>query len=204
MKGVTERQLELLEYIRSYVEENRYAPSYRNIMAHLGLKSTATIHKHIQALKRKGLLSNEKSCGRSLALTESTPTSQAPFELPHVGFVSKRGQIEMLAEPASRACPPDLVQDASISYLLTVKDDAFVDEAILSSDMLIVEARSDADNGELVIATLSTGDIIIRKIYWQDSHVRLESRRPASQPLALLASNLTIHGVVKGLLRAMN
>ncbi|MDF2549409.1 MAG: lexA [Chlamydiales bacterium] len=209
MKGMTKRQREILFFIETYIEEHQSSPSYREIAEHFSIQSVSSVHKHIKALKRKGMLTLEEHCARSLYPIEQKEDSPPPraesvpeglMEIPFVGTLSKGQLIETFFEPKAAKLPSFCVQDASLSYLLQLKDDSFASESLFQNDFIVVEAREEAEPGELVIALINKQEAIVRKYYPEGTYVRLEK---AKSEEALLAhyEDVTIKGVVISLFR---
>ena len=103
MKGVTKRQQEVLSYIQKYIQSHRHSPSYREIMEYFGMSSPASIHKHVAALQRKGLINLEKGCSRSITVLcpQADPGDVTPkedlvsVELSFIGTISAGHPIDM-------------------------------------------------------------------------------------------------------------
>ncbi len=202
MKGLTPKQHEILQYIQNYIEQNQYSPSYREIMDHFSLASPGSIYKYIRTLKRKGALSAEKKCSRSLSLTE--PRKQAEvkseIELPLIGNVAAGYPIELFVKSQMLAIPLSMVHNPENTYLLRTQGDSFQDVFIQDGDLILVEARQEVQAGETILGLINQHDSIIKKYYPDGQHIRLESI--SQPPLTLHSEHIFIQGVLVGLLRA--
>lgn len=203
MKGVTPRQSDILSFIRTFSESNRYAPSFREIQTHFGFKSLGSVHKHIEVLKRKGLLEGQKHAGRSLALVGASHPQAAPtgIELPFIGVISAGYPIEMFAQNRMYSVPESLVHSPDKTYLLQVKGDSLQEELMADGDMLIVEARQVAHPGEMVVGLINQHDTIIKRFYPEGAYIRLVASNPHLRPMLINPEDIQIQAVVIGLLR---
>ncbi|MCB1136615.1 MAG: transcriptional repressor LexA, partial [Chlamydiia bacterium] len=165
MKGLTERQREVLTYIENFIAQHHYSPSYNEIKKHFSFSSLGSVYKHIQVLKRKGHLNLETHCSRSLALTKD----QKPLDngdgtkLPFIGQISMGTPIETFLKWQDVAVPPHMLRDASNSYIIQVRGDDMLSEHLLDGDLLIVEASDEAQAGDTVLALLHDEESMIRR-----------------------------------------
>ncbi|MDB2613783.1 hypothetical protein N9Y92_01325 [Chlamydiales bacterium] len=202
MKGLTKRQAEVLAYIEHYIDEYNYSPSYREIAKHFEIKSLGAIYKLIQALTKKGVLQQNRYSARSiLPNKKQTTKNEAEVELPFIGYLSAIDGIEMLSQTQIISLPKFLIQDLEKSYLLRIKGEGFQEELLSSGDLIIVEARSNAEVGETIIAEIPSHQMLIRKYFPEESHTQLYSLSLTQRPLTLLQDECIIHGIITGSLR---
>ena len=207
MKGLTKRQREILDFVEEYIEGHHYSPSYREIMKHFGFSSLGSIYKHIHALKRKGFLASEKQCSRSIAPTQiatapESPASENEFELPLMGEISSGAPIETFPQMKSVAVPRQLVKDPYCTYALQVKGDSMQEQLVSHGDLILFEAREDADPGETIIGSVVEGETFMRRYHPEGQYVRLEGSSQEATPLIIHEDELSIQGVIIGLIRA--
>lgn len=203
MKALTPRQQQVLSYIQEYIQERGFSPSYREVRDYFGFSSLFSVQKHIAALQEKGALQMEQHRARSMSLPEAQqPAGKGgEIELPFIGFISLNQPIETFAKSQVIGVPTFLVNDLSRTYVLRVKGDGYLEEQIAQGDLLIVEARTDPDPGDTIIATLQAGDTLIKRYYPEEKYIRLIGNSPNNRPLLVQDVDLTIQGVVTGLLR---
>lgn len=203
MKGLTSRQRDILLFIQQFIDTHRYSPSYREIMHHFGFTSPGSVYKHIQTLQRKGLLTAEKQCSRSLMPATSTVTSNFKQEigLPLIGHIMAGYPIEMFIQSQTIAIPASLVHNPDNTYVLQVQGDSFHEELIQDGDFLLVEARPNVQAGETIIGLINQHDTIIKRYFPEGHYIRLESTHPHQQPLTLRHEHLSIQGILTGLIR---
>lgn len=205
---ITKKQHAILSFIESFVAEKGYSPSYREIMARFSLNSPGSIYKYIQTLKKKNLLSVERGCGKSLRPTKAEPdrpaeTAPAPVvELPFIGHVEAGRPIEIFPKNQTVVVPKFLVQHPDSTYVLRVRGNSLVEEHLEDGDLLLVEARSEAQAGETVLALINKHDTVILLYHPEGPKVRLTGKNPQHHPIILRHENIQIQGVLVSLLRA--
>ncbi len=198
---LTKRQRQIADFLTSYTEEHRCAPSIREIAEHLGLSSPATVHRHLQHLRDKGVIQHHARRRRGLLLT---PRSEGGLiELPLVGVVSGGYPLELFAHSQKFSVAHSLVPDVDHCYLLQAQGDTMHDVLIADGDLLVVHARRWADEGEMVLGILETGEVTIKKFFWEKGQIRLEGATPSTSQIVIDADTLTIHGVVVALVRSL-
>ena len=201
--GLTQRQREIFEFLQNFISTHGYSPSYREIMAHFNFSSSATVHKHISILKRKGFINIEKKSSRSISVPvmDSSDNNQSSVELPFMGHLSEGMPIETFSHYKTISIPRSLVHNLDQSYVLQIRGDSLMEEHMANGDLIIVEARQEANSGETIIATVGSLETLIKHYYPQGDYVKLECSNPSYQPLIVRNEALVIQGVVSGLLR---
>lgn len=202
----TQRQKEILDYITRFLERHGYEPSYAQIARHFGVKSRATIAKHIAALERRGLLTRQHEDG-SFALTVKVDDADGLCEVKLLGRVAAGAPLEVVEYQETVPVPrfllgrvrPDRV------YALRVKGDSMIDEHICDGDIALIENRTDAIDGEIVVALLvEENQATLKRLYRRGVNVELHPANSQLQPLTLPASQVTVQGIFRGLLRPTN
>jgi repressor LexA len=202
MKGLTQRQREVLNYIQEFIHLNRYAPSYREIQEHFAFSSLGSVHKHLTVLKRKGALTMEKQCSRSIALTQPNANrNHVEIELPFIGYIAGGSSIELFPQSQTLMVPESLVQAPDKTYLLRARGDSLQEELIADGDLLLIEGRQEAQAGETIVAHINQNEIIIKKFYPEGDYARLIGYNAHHQPIILRMEDILIQGIVVGLLR---
>ena len=197
---LTRRQKEILDYLGGYIGEHGYAPTIEEIGHHFGLSSLATVHKHLTNLQEKGLI--KRAWNRSRAL-ELVPTEVAvrAVELPLLGRVAAGTPIEAVSSTETIFVPEDMVGKKS-TYVLQVKGDSMIEEQIRDGDYVIVEDRTAARDGEMVIALLEGENVTLKKLYREGGgKIRLQPANSRMKPIFVDQDQVRIQGVVIGVLR---
>jgi repressor LexA len=202
MKGVTKRQREIVNFIKEFIQSKQYSPSYREIMSHFGFSSLGSVYKHMVVLKRRGMLTAEKSVKRSIVLSPEGPsiTQRIEIELPLIGNISAGSPIETFPKSQMIAVPEYMVQAPENTYVLRAKDDTLSEEMIAEGDFIIVESRREAQPGDMIIGLINRHDTIVKRYYPEGQYVRLTGFN-AHQPIIIREKDITVQAVVMGLLR---
>ena len=199
MQPLTKRQREILDYLREFIERNGYAPSLEEIGRRFNLSSLATVHKHLTNLQEKGFIKRAWNRSRSLEIVPSRGGRRA-IDLPLLGNVSAGAPIEAVISTETVAVPEDLVGRGD-TYVLRVRGNSMIDEQIRDGDLVIVEDRRTADNGEMVIALLHGLDVTLKRFYRDNGRVKLQPANESLKPLIVDASQVQIQGVVVAVMR---
>ena len=152
MQPLTKRQREILDFLNEFIEKHGYAPSLEEVGRRFGLSSLATVHKHLTNLQDKGFIKRAWNRSRSVELVPTRVGARA-LDLPLLGNVAAGAPIEAVVSSETVAVPEDLVGSRD-TYALRVRGDSMIDEQIRDGDVVIVEDRKSAENGEMVIALL--------------------------------------------------
>lgn len=195
MHPLTKRQKEVFDYLSSYIDNNGYAPSYREIADNFGFSSVASVTDHIQALKDKGALENEFNAARSIQLTPQF--EDETFDVPLLGAIAAGFPIEAIRTRETLSIPRDMV--GPNTFALKVHGDSMIDEGILDGDYVVVEKITNPRNGDVVVALIDNNNVTLKKFYREKNRIRLQ---PANAKYgAIYAVNPTIQGKVKGVIR---
>ncbi len=201
MVPLTKRQREILDYLTEYIGEHGYAPSFEEIAAAMKYGSLATVHEHLSNLERKGVIRRAYNESRSI---EVLSRARAPgvAELPLLGLVAAGEPIEAVEQQESIALPEEMLPATGPNYVLRVRGDSMIDEQIRDGDYVVVHSRNSARNGEMVIALLQGTHATVKKYYREKSGwVRLQPANAAVEPIFVHEDDLTIQGVVVGVIR---
>ena len=196
---LTRRQREILDFLNEFIEQHGYAPSLEEIGRRFGLSSLATVHKHLTNLQEKGFIRRAWNRSRSVELVPTRVGARA-LDLPLLGTVAAGVPIEAVVSSATVGVPEDLVGQRD-AYALRVRGNSMIDEQIRDGDIVIVEDRKTAANGEMVIALLNGTEVTLKKFYLAGRRIRLQPANPALEPLLVDADQVRIQGVVVGVLR---
>ena len=205
MSTLTKKQTEVLDFIKQYISENGFSPSYREIADHFGLSSPATIHQHIQGLVEKGCVSvDEDGCARSIEVVdqkESEPERSMPaVMLPLAGIITAGEPIEAVEEREAMAIQSDFVVDSDNSYVLKVKGRSMIEDGIFDGDYVVIERNPSPKNGDVVVALLDNAYATLKRFYREGNQVRLQPANSTMQPI-IVQGNLNIQGIVRAVIR---
>ncbi|CCJ33827.1 MULTISPECIES: transcriptional repressor LexA [Caloramator] len=193
-----DKQQEILEFIKKEIATRGYPPSVREICEAVGLRSTSTVHGHLERLEKKGLIRRNPSKPRAIELVNSS-TIKEVINVPIVGNVAA-GQPILAIENIedSFPLPSDFIKINNNAFILKVKGDSMIEKGIYDGDYLIVEQQSTANNGDIVVA-LVDDSATVKTFYKENGYIRLQPENSSMQPI--IVKDCKILGKVKGLIR---
>ena len=216
---LTDRQKQILDYIRISIRDNGFPPSVREIGDATGLKSSSSVHSHLTALERKGYLKRSASSARALTVNEELlddelsvhvddAVNDEPIDemfrnvvpVPLVGRVAAGTPI--LAEEnieETMGLPRQIVGDRN-SFMLTVSGESMIDAGILDGDIVVVSEQNTANNGDIVVAMIDD-EATVKTFYKEDGRVRLQPQNPTMEPI--YTTDVKILGKVTALFRSL-
>ncbi|MBN1297279.1 transcriptional repressor LexA [bacterium] len=198
MMNLTARQREILDFITDYITRHGLAPSVTEIKDRFQLGSLGTVHKHLKALESRGCIRRSKGCARAIEVIR-LPSSRI-CEVPMLGLIAAGSPIEALEIPDSLSIPEDMLGRGQ-TYSLQVNGDSMIEDGIHDEDFIIVESRSEARNGEIVVAVVDESEATVKRWYREGDRVRLQPSNATMQPIVVSAASVKIRGVVIGLIR---
>ncbi|HQD90521.1 MAG TPA: transcriptional repressor LexA [Syntrophomonadaceae bacterium] len=200
---LTERQQQILNYIRQCIRNNGYPPSVREIGEAVGLRSSSTVHAYLVQLEELGVIRKDPTKPRAIIPVDNDEPDQHlsnALSLPLVGKVAAGSPI--LAEQnieAYLSVPSELLGYGT-HFLLQVKGDSMIEAGILDGDYLIVRQQNQASNGDIVVAMMED-EATVKRIYFYNDYVELRPENSSMEPLRV--NNTQILGKVAGLIRKM-
>jgi repressor LexA len=201
MAWLTERQREVLDFIRRHIERRGVAPTLQEIADDFDFASTAGAQKHVQLLEAKGYLRRVKHQKRGLLLTEDdAPEDDSAAQLPLLGVVAAGSPIDAIPGDERISFPPDLLGGGD-HFALRVRGDSMVDDGIHDGDVVVVRAAESAADGETVVA-LVEGEVTLKRFFRAGpEQIRLQPSNQHMDPLLVDAAKVRLQGVVVALLR---
>jgi repressor LexA len=202
-KPATERQQRILDVIRAFTSEHGYPPSVREIGERVGLSSSSTIHAHLKALERRGLILRDPTKPRALRSDLNIPHTHMPDSvvMPIVGKVAAGVPITAQENLEGEfVLPTSFVPRTSDAFMLRVQGDSMIEAAILDGDLILVRPQKTASNGEIVVAMLE-GEATVKRFYRENGQVRLQPENSAMTPI--YASDVDIIGRVEAVVRRL-
>ncbi len=192
-------QRRILEFIKKEIELKGYPPSVREICEAVNLKSTSTVHGHLEQLEKRGLIRRDSTKPRAMEVLDN-PLSKGR-SVPLVGRVT--AGIPILAEENIEdyiVLPQDLVGSDDELFALRVRGDSMIRAGILSGDFIIVRKQSHADNGDIVVAMIED-EATVKRIYFEKDGVRLQPENPYYDPI--YSRKVSVVGRVTALFRKL-
>jgi len=199
--ALTRKQKQILDYLQAYAAENGYSPSYEEIAGHFGYGSLATVHEHLENLRRKGYIRKGYNESRSVEVVPPETTTAA-IELPLLGLVAAGVPIEAIEDRETLSVPEDMLRRGGRNFVLRVAGDSMIDEQIRDGDYIVVNSRERAENGEMVVALVDGESATVKTFYREkDGKVRLQPANPTLKPMYFPADRIRVQGVVVGVIR---
>ncbi len=199
--ALTKRQKEILDHVGAYIDAHGYAPSFEEIADSFGYTSLATVHEHVSNLERKGYIRKAYNQSRSIELVRGVATP-AGVELPLLGEVAAGHPIEAIPSRETILVPPDLLRKGGKNYVLRVSGNSMIEEQIKDGDYIIVNSRSTADDGEMVVALIEGESATVKKLYRENAgRIRLQPANESLEPMYFPAEQVAVQGVVVGVIR---
>ena len=203
-RDLTDRQLQILDFIKAEVRRVGFPPTVRDIGAAVGLSSSSTVHSHLAALEAKGLIRRDPSKPRALEVIGHEDGSyQVDYNvrrLPLVGQVAAGAPI-LAAENIEQTMtlPVELVHDDS-TFILKVKGESMIEAGILDGDFVVVRQQATANNGEIVVAMIED-EATVKTFYREADRVRLQPENASMEPI--YSTDLSILGKVVAVFRRL-
>ncbi|MCL1852500.1 MAG: transcriptional repressor LexA [Peptococcaceae bacterium] len=203
MKDLSQRQTQILEYIKSHQGLKGYPPSVREIGEATGLASSSTVHFHLNILEEKGYLRRDPTKPRALEILD--PTGDQP--LPRVAYAPVIGRVTagtpILADENIEdyfPIPEDLAQNSEV-FFLRVQGESMIEAGILDRDLILVRQQPTAKNGDIVVAMLPDELVTVKRFYKETGQVRLQPENEAMEPI--YTRSIDILGKVVGVFRTL-
>jgi len=199
MQTVTPRQLEILQFIRDFRKRHGYSPTMKEIGRHLGL-TKVTVFEHVEAVEKKGLLiRGAKHKARSLQVCPDFKfPDDRPTLIPLAGRIAAGSPIEAV-EDRQTLDLEELFDRRAQTFALRVTGDSMIDDHICDGDYVLCERRSEARDGETVVALLADGEATLKKLYREEGRIRLQPANPKYDPVYV--KDVNVQGVVIGVIR---
>lgn len=206
MQPRTRRQKDVLEYITRYIEKHGYEPSYQQIAWQLGISSKAGIAKHIKALENQGLLSRRRENGcfklelRSLNAVNESVSLIEWLEVPKNEILTDEWENEPLFLPNFMLG----FQTPERLCAFRVRNDSMLDEHICEGDVVLLEKRSYARDGDIVVALTLNKRVVLKKYFREGAKIELRPANANFDSLVLPADKVSVLGVLRGVLRPLS
>ncbi|MCW8908463.1 MAG: transcriptional repressor LexA [Sedimenticola sp.] len=195
---LTRRQQEIYEYLQENLDRFPHPPTLDELCTALGLSSKGSLHKQIQALIEAGLIEPMNNRRRGIRLINDEEPAETG--LPFLGYIAAGSPIEAV-EQRETIEVPHFLQTGGPCYVLQVKGDSMIDEGILDGDRIVIEQRTHARNGEIVVALVDGIDATLKRIEQKKGQVILHPANENLQPMIYAPEQIQIQGVLVGQMR---
>ena len=192
-KPLSKRQRDILEFVREEIQTRGYAPTVREIVAHVGDKSPTSVHRHLRTLEARGYLIREANKSRSLRLADEHRGMAL------AGVIAAGSPIQAV-EDVERV---DLghMYDPTNHFMLRVRGDSMTEDHIDDGDLIVVRRQKNCRNGDTVVAMVDGENATLKRFYREDGRIRLQPANHSMEPI--YPSEVDILGVAVGVIRQM-
>ena len=199
---ISAKQLEILEYIKSQILDRGFPPAVRDICEAVNLKSTSSVHSHLETLEKNGYIRRDPTKPRAIEILDDSFNlmRREMVNVPIIGRVAAGEPI--LAEQNIEnyfPIPVEMLPNEQ-TFMLRVKGESMINAGILDGGQIIVKQQETARNGEIVVALIEDS-ATVKRFYKEKGYYRLQPENDALEPI--LVDQVQILGVVFGLVRMM-
>ena len=203
MPSITNKQLEILEYIKNTILSEGYPPALREICEAVHLRSTSSVHAHLATLEKNGYIRRDPAKPRTIEILDDlfNFSTREMVNIPVVGTVAAGEPI--LAEEGVEdyfPFPAEVLHTNKEVFMLRVKGESMINAGIKPGDKIMVEQQDTAENGEIVVALIEDS-ATVKRFYKEQDHYRLQPENDTMEPI--IVNDVQILGKVVGLIRMM-
>ena len=208
--NLTDKQIAILEFIKSEISKKGYPPAVREICDAVNLRSTSTVHSHLNKLEKLGYIRKDPTKPRAIEVLDKARDDddvmglhQEMINLPLIGQITAGEPIfaeqnieEYIPLPASLVSGND-------NFVLRVKGDSMVNAGILDGDYVVVDKKNTAANGQMVAALVENEKATVKTFYKEDGKIRLQPENDFMEPFIFEDAQVQIIGIVTGVFRVL-
>ena len=197
---ITQKQSEILEYIKSQILNKGYPPSVRDICSAVNLKSTSSVHAHLESLEKNGYIRRDPTKPRTIEIIDDNfnLTRREMVNVPVLGQVAAGEPILAVDNITGYFPIPSEFMPNEETFILTVKGDSMINIGIYNGDQIVVDQCNTAENGEIIVALLDDS-ATVKRFYKENGHIRLQPENDFMDPI--IVDDCMILGKVIGLMR---
>ena len=211
-----ERQQKVLEFIKTYLDDNGYPPTMREIGKDVGISTTSLVSYYLKRLEEHDFITREASVSRGIRLTEKAQTAYQAFattgdalSVPFLGYIVASAPIPVEPLPGHETIEISRAlfgREAENMFALRVQGNSMIDALIGDGDMIILRPQERVENGEMAAVWLTSdvGETTLKKVYYEESRVRLQPANPTMQPIYVPVEDVQIQGKVVLVIRSLD
>ena len=211
MREVSDKQNEIYEFLKTYTDNKGYPPSVREICQAVGLKSTSTVHSHLNKLEKLGYIRRDPTKPRAIEILDggnvfannNNTVMQEMINLPLVGQVTA-GEPILAQQNIQEYIPlPAQLIKGTDTFLLKVKGESMINAGILDNDYVVVDKGATASNSQIVVALVNKESATVKRFFKEGNNVRLQPENDFMDPIILNERDVEIVGTVTGVFRVL-
>ncbi len=178
-----DNQQRILDFIKSEIQTKGYPPSVREIANAVGLKSTSTVHGHLQRLEKRGLLHRDAMKPRAMEVVgDPNFVRNSSTAVPVVGRVTAGLPIPAGENPGENGAIPEVMLGDGEHFILLVRGESMIEAGILDGDYIVVRRQVEANNGDIVVAMIDDS-ATVKRFYREDGRFRLQPENSTMEPI---------------------
>lgn len=198
---ITKKQTEILDYLKKQIINKGYPPSVREICDAVGLRSTSSVHAHLETLEKNGYIRRDPTKPRAIEIVDDNFNTirKDIVSIPVIGQVAAGTPILAVENIEGYfPIPSEYLPAGKETFVLNVKGDSMINVGILNGDKLVVQQENTANNGEIIVALLEDS-ATVKTFYRENGHIRLQPENDTMEPI--IVDDVKILGKVISLFR---
>jgi len=203
-EDLNQNQIDILNFIKNQIQKKGYPPSVREICKGVDLKSTSTVHRHLEKLEIKGYIRKDPTKPRAIEILDRDVDNSFPakktVDIPIIGRVTAGKPIFAFEHIEDTFPVPVEMAERGSLFMLRVQGDSMINAGILDGDYVIVKQQKDAINGDIVVALIED-EATIKRFYKEKDYIRLQPENEVMSPI--IVKDVMILGKVIGLFRRL-
>ena len=205
--NISKKQEEILEYIKSQILQRGFPPAVREICDAVNLKSTSSVHSHLETLEKNGYIRRVPTKPRAIEIVDESfnLTSREMGLIPIVGHVAA-GEPVLAQENIEDyyPVPTEYISSNKELFMLKVQGESMINAGILDNDYVVVDKGATASNSQIVVALVNKESATVKRFFKEGNNVRLQPENDFMEPIILEANSVEIIGVVTGVFRTIS
>ena len=195
-----DKQTEIYEVIKQHILDKGYPPSVREICENVGLRSTSTVHGHLERLEKKGLIRRDPTKPRAIELVKDSVFKKEIIDIPIIGKITAGEPILAFENVEDTfSVPLNFVKNTNELFMLNVSGESMIEAGIHDGDLAIIEKSNYAQNGDIVVALIEN-EATLKRFFKEKNHIRLQPENKTMDPI--IVPDCKIIGKLVGLYRA--
>jgi len=200
LEAKRDKQTEIYEVIKQHILDKGYPPSVREICELVGLRSTSTVHGHLERLEKRGLIRRDPTKPRAIELVKDSVFKKEIIDIPIIGKITA-GEPVLAFENVEDtfSIPLNFVKNTNELFMLNVSGESMIEAGIHDGDLAIIEKTNFAQNGDIVVALIEN-EATLKRFFKEKTHIRLQPENKTMDPI--IVPDCKIIGKLVGLYRA--
>ena len=204
-EDLSQKQIEILLYIKNEIQRQGYPPAVREICKGVNLKSTSTVHGHLEKLESKGYIRKDPTKPRAIEILDREDdfllARKKTVDIPIVGKVTAGAPILAVENIEDTFPIPIEIVEGHDVFILRIQGESMIEAGILDEDLVLVQEQKHANNGEIVVAMIED-EATVKRFYKEDNQIRLQPENQFMEPI-YVKDDIQILGKVIGLYRTL-